>query len=98
MITTHNVYSGANFAYENEQKTCTATGEFKTENNILTTIGITGKLLIDGKEYNFWAQRDPLGNIQVSGIPVNILPAVADEVSNIVSEVEEIAVAHENEE
>ena len=35
MITINNTFSGASFSYENEARTCTANGEYRSENGNL---------------------------------------------------------------
>lgn len=88
MITKNNTFSGASYSYENESKTCTASGEYRTENGTLSNININGQLAKDGATYNFWAVRDAQGNVNISGVPATVIADVAAEVAEIVAEVE----------
>lgn len=88
MITKNNTFSGTSYSYENEGVTCTASGEYRTENGNLTNININGRLTKDGTTYNFWATRDDHGNVNISGVPAAVIADVAEEVAEIVAEVE----------
>ena len=95
MITTKNNFSGANFDYTNEGNTCSASGEFRNENNKLVSININGQYTKDETVYNFWANRDSAGNVNVSGVPASVIADVAGEVAEIISEIDS---ANSNEE
>ena len=87
MITTKNHFNGANFDYASENN-CTATGEFRYENDKLVNVNINGKYVKDENEYNFWANLEASGNVNISGVPASILSDVAGEVAEIISEIE----------
>ena len=87
MITINNTFSGAGYTYTNENN-CIASGEYKRENEILATVSINGQYTKEDKTYNFWANRDQTGNVNVSGVPYDVLPDVASEVATIISEIE----------
>lgn len=89
MITTKNNFSGANFDYAS-QNPCTATGEYRCEEGAIVNININGQLTKDEKTYNFYANRDASGNVNISGVPASVIADVAAEVATIVAEVEEI--------
>jgi len=87
MIIKNNTFAGANFQYTNELN-CTATGEYRIENDKLISININGQYVDGDATYNFWANRDNSGNVNISGVPASVLAGVAEEVAEIVSEVE----------
>lgn len=87
MITKNNTFTGANFQYTNESN-CTATGEYRTENDKLVSININGQYVDGDDTYNFWANRDASGSINISGVPASVLAPIAAQVAEIVSEVE----------
>ena len=87
MITTTNTFSGANFNYTSENN-CTANGEYRIENGKIVLINITGQIVKDDVTYNFWANCDMNGNVNISGVPAAIIADVAAEVAEIISEVE----------
>lgn len=87
MITKKNEFSGANFDYENEKKTCTATGEYRHENGVLESVNINGQFTQGKTHYNFWANCDAAGNVNISGVPVTVIAGVASEVATIISEI-----------
>lgn len=89
MITINNNFSGANFSHSNE-KNCTATGEYRRENEKLVSVNISGQITEDEVAYNFWANRDNSGNVNISGVPASIIASVAEEVAAIISEVEDV--------
>ena len=90
MITTNNNFSGASFSYHNESNTCQASGEYRCEDNKLVSVNINGQYNADDKVYNFWASLDASGNVNISGVPAIILAGVAEEVAEIISEIEAI--------
>ena len=90
MITTKNSFSGAGFDYASENN-CTANGEYRVENGVLVNININGQITKNGNAYNFWASRDAQGNVNISGVPAELISDVATEVVEIISEVEAIA-------
>lgn len=87
MITKNNTFAGVNFQYTNESN-CTATGEYRTENDKLVSININGQYVDGDNTYNFWANRDASGSINISGVPASVLAPIAAQVAEIVSEVE----------
>lgn len=87
MITKNNTFAGANFQYTNESN-CTATGEYRTENDKLISININGQYVDGDATYNFWANRDASGSVNISGVPVSVLAPIASHVAEIVAEVE----------
>lgn len=87
MITKKNVFSGASFDYENAKKTCTASGEYRHENGKLSRVDINGQLTQDKTSYGFWANCDAAGNVNISGVPANVIAEVAAEVATIISEI-----------
>lgn len=91
MITTQNPYSGASFTFENGLTTCSATGEFRCENNAIVAVTFNGTFRKNETVYGFWGQRDAGGNVQVNGVPAAVLTEVAAEVTQIIEEVEAIA-------
>ena len=90
MITINNNFSGASYSYTNENGNCTASGEYRKENDVMVNISINGQIVKDEKTYNFWANRDAAGNINVSGVPSGVLPDVANEVAAIVDEISNV--------
>ena len=88
MITTKNNFSGANFDYTNEAGNCTASGEYRKENDVIVNININGQFVKDENTYNFWANRDAAGNVNISGVPASVIADVAAEVAEIISEIE----------
>ncbi len=86
MITVKNSFSGANFDYSS-QSGCTASGEYRCENDKVVNISINGRLAKDEVEYNFWANCDAAGNVNISGVPAVVIADVAAEVAAIISEV-----------
>jgi hypothetical protein len=88
MITTKNLFSGANFEYSNKKTSCTAAGEFRRENEILVNININGQLTKGEATYNFWANRDAAGNVNISGVPAAVIADVAAEVAAVIAEIE----------
>lgn len=90
MFNTKNNFNGASFDYENES--CKANGEFRYVNSVLNSVTINGSYEKEEKTYNFWANRDINGNINISGIPSTIIVEVAAEVVNIVTEIEKLNV------
>ena len=89
MITINSIYSGASFSYANEG-VCTANGEFRKENGNIVSININGQYTSGGTAYNFWANRDASGNVNISGVPASVIAGVATEVATIIAEVEAI--------
>ena len=87
MITKKNEFSGASFDYENAKKTCTASGEYRHENDKLSSVNINGQLTQDKTSYGFWANCDAAGNVNISGVPAVAIAAVAAEVATIISEI-----------
>ena len=87
MITKNNSFAGANFQYTNESN-CTATGEYRTENDKLVSININGQYVDGDVAYNFWANRDASGSVNISGVPASVLAPIAAQVAEIVAEVE----------
>ena len=87
MIITKNQFNGANFDYTSENN-CTASGELRREDDKLVNVNINGKFVKDEVEYNFWANLDPSGNVNISGVPASVLADVAAEVAEIISEIE----------
>ncbi len=95
MIEIVNPYSGANFTHSAEN--CTATGNYLVENGVLTKVGISGHYTKNGQTYGFNADRDNQGNVNVAGVPADVLPDVAVAVAGIISEVVAQAVPAEPE-
>ena len=91
MITTKNTFSGAGFDYTSENN-CAANGEYRVENGVLINININGQITKDETVYNFWANRDAAGNVNVSGVPASLIAEVAEDVAEIIAEVEAIAI------
>lgn len=91
MITKINEFSGANFSYENEAKTCTANGEYRTENGAIAHINTNGTYTKGEASYHFFASRDAAGNVSVSGVPAEVIAEVSTEVAVIITEAEESA-------
>lgn len=87
MITKKNVFSGANFDYANEKNTCTATGEYRYEGEKLSSVNINGQYTKEEVAHNFWANCDASGNVNISGVPANVIAEVAAEVATIISEI-----------
>lgn len=87
MITTKNVFSGANFDYASENN-CIASGEYRHEDGKLISVSINGQLTKNETAYPFWANLDASGNINISGVPAAVLSDVEAEVAEIVSEIE----------
>lgn len=87
MITVKNSFSGANFDYTSSENSCTASGEYRYENDQLVSININGSITKDDVAYNFWANRDAAGNVNISGVPVVVLAEVASEVAETISEI-----------
>ena len=88
MITTKNAFAGAAFDYVNQSNTCTANGEFRAENGNIVAININGQYTKDEMTYNFWANRDASGTVNISGVPAAVIADVAGEVAEIISEIE----------
>lgn len=86
MIKINNTFSGASFAYTGE--ICTANGEYRIENGKLVSVNVNGQYTKNDSTYNFWANRDAAGNVNVSGVPAGVIADVAAEVAEIISEVE----------
>ena len=97
MITKNNTFTGANFQYTNESN-CTATGEYRTENDKLVSININGQYVDGDATYNFWANQDNTGNVNISGVPASVISDVADEVALIIADVNDIVFPKEEEE
>ena len=57
-----------------------------------STININGQITKDETVYNFWANRDAAGNVNVSGVPASLIAEVAEDVAEIIAEVEAIAI------
>lgn len=95
MLTTRNSTFGANFDYTNDNN-CTASGEYRCENGVLRSVNINGQYVDGETSYNFFAGRDEAGNINLSGIPADVVAAVAAAVALIIAEVE--AATAQNEE
>lgn len=87
MITKISTFSGADFRYTNESN-CTATGEYRVENGKLVSVNANGQYDEDGRSYSFWAKLDASGNINVSGVPASVLTPVAEQVEELVAEIE----------
>lgn len=87
MVTIKNSFSGANFDYASSENSCTASGEYRYENDQLISININGTITKNDVAYNFWANRDAAGNVNISGVPVVVLADVAAEVTEIISEI-----------
>ena len=90
MVTTKNNFSGASFDYANKKNTCTASGEYRCENDKVASININGSLTKGEKSYPFWANVDASGNVNISGVPADAIAEVGTEVAAIVSEIEAI--------
>lgn len=88
MITKKNSTLEVNFDYGNGAGTCSATGNYKVQNDQLKTIGVNGQYTKDEKTYTFTADRDDQGKVNISGVPPTILADVATEVAALVEEVE----------
>lgn len=88
MITTKNNFSGADFDYRNNAETCFSTGEFRYDGEKLSSVNINGQLTKDEVTYNFWANMDSVGNVNISGVPAIVIADVAAEVAEIISEIE----------
>lgn len=87
MITKKNLFSGATFDYANDKQTCTANGEFRYEGDNLSSVNINGQYTKDDTPYNFWANCDAAGNMNISGVPATVIAEVAAEVATIIAEI-----------
>ena len=85
MINLRNTFSGANFDHTGEN--CTASGEYRVENGNIQNVNVNGQYTKEDRTYNFWANRDSDGNVNVSGVPASVISDVAEEVATIMSEV-----------
>lgn len=86
MFNTRNNFNGASFDYENEG--CKASGEFRYAETVLKSVDINGNYTKDGRQYNFWAARDMNGNLNLNGVPKEMLKEVAIEIVAILDEIE----------
>lgn len=89
MVTKKNEFSGAAFEYVNDEKTCTASGEYRRENGNLSSVNINGQFAQDKASHGFWANCDAAGNVTISGVPVIAIAAVAAEAATIIAEINE---------
>ena len=96
MITTNNTFSGATYTHSGEN--CTATGEWRRENNVITSISISGTYNGEGRTVPFYASRDANGSVNISGVPAAFIVSVATEVATIISEIENPSAQDANEE
>ena len=83
---TRNNFNGASFDYENGA--CKASGEYRFVDSILNSVNINGNYTKEGHQYNFWASRDMNGNLNLNGVPKEIIVEVATEVKAIIAEIE----------
>jgi hypothetical protein len=89
MLTLKNRFSGANFEYDSKAG-CTANGEFRCEDDKIVNISINGQITKEETSYNFWANCDAQGNVNISGVPAAVIADVAENVATIIEEVNEI--------
>lgn len=89
MVTTNNDFAGANFEYTGTN--CTATGEYRVEGGSIKRIEISGRYVDGGETYAFFADKNDQGNVNISGVPPQVLSPVADKVVSIIEEVEGVA-------
>ena len=95
MIEKKNIVVEVAFDYANGAGSCSATGNYTVVNGEVKTVGINGHYTKGGETYNFTANRDDQGNVNISGVAPAVLPDVAAEVAEIVAEVEaEVAPAN----
>lgn len=90
---TRNNFNGASFDYENGG--CKASGEFRFAETILNSVNINGNYTKSGSQYNFWASRDAMGNLNLNGVPKEVIVEVATEVKAIVAEIEALNTENE---
>lgn len=83
---TRNNFNGASFDYENGA--CKASGEFRYVESNLNSVNINGNYTKSGSQYNFWASRDMNGNLNLNGVPKEVLKEVAIEIVAILDEIE----------
>ena len=95
MFTKRNNFNGASFDYENGA--CKASGEFRFAESNLNSVNINGNYEKDGKENAFWASRDMNGNINLNGVPAEIIIEVATEVAAIIAKIEDLNAASDAE-
>ena len=88
MFTTRNNFNGASFDYENDA--CKVSGEFRFVDSILNSVNINGNYTKDGKQYNFWVSRDMNGNLNLNGVPFEVIVEVATEIKAIIEEIEKL--------
>jgi len=91
MLTKKNSTLEVNFDYGNNAGTCSATGNYKVENDQLKTVGVDGQYTKGEKTYRFTANRDDQGLLVVAGVPNEVLAEVSSEVTVLIAEVEESA-------
>ena len=89
MLTLKNRFSGANFEYDSKAG-CIANGEFRCEDDKIVNISINGQITKEETSYNFWANCDAQGNVNISGVPAAVIADVAENVATIIEEVNEI--------
>lgn len=51
-------------------------------------MNINGNYTKSGSQYNFWASRDMNGNLNLNGVPKEVLKEVAIEIVAILDEIE----------
>lgn len=88
MIKKKNTFAGASFDYTSSNENCVASGEYRTENGLMASVNINGRLTKDEKTYNFQASRDVNGNVNITGVSYVVIADVAAEVATIIDEVE----------
>lgn len=94
-FTKRNNFNGASFDYESGA--CKASGEFRFAESNLNSVSINGNYEKDGKKNDFWASRDTNGNINLSGVPAEIIIEVATEVAAIIAKIEDLNAASDAE-
>lgn len=85
-FSTRNNFNGASFDYENGG--CRANGEFRFAESNLQSVNINGNYTKSGKQYNFWANRDASGNLNLNGVPKEVIVEVAAEIKAIIEKIE----------
>lgn len=86
MITKKNQFSGASFDYTNENN-CVASGEFRYEGDKLVSVNINGQITKEETTRSFWANMDSAGNVNISGVPADMIADVAVCVADIITEI-----------
>ncbi len=98
MFKTSNHYNGAQFEYENESGSCTASGNFRFAESNLENVNINGSLKKDDVTYAFSANRDNQGNVNIYNVhDYRVLAEVAEEVAAIIAHIEELNAKEEEE-